>query len=226
MPGNDATFLLFGDARMPTGGHAHSGGVEEAAATGRVRTPAALHTFLEGRLLTTGLVDAALAAASLLASPDAPWASLDAEAAARCPSPELRAVARAQGRRLLRLGQRTWRAPPLDALAGATDGRPMWAVALGALGGAAGLEAGQIASAAANAAVTGPAWAAVRALSLDPFDVAAVLVQLAPALEEVAGAAVLAARTRPLHLLPADSAPLLDLGAEHHATWEVRLFAS
>ncbi|MGH9091258.1 MAG: hypothetical protein ACRDZR_07775, partial [Acidimicrobiales bacterium] len=35
-PAGPAAFALFLDARLPTGGHAHSGGLEQAAAAGRV----------------------------------------------------------------------------------------------------------------------------------------------------------------------------------------------
>ncbi|HYN92795.1 MAG TPA: urease accessory protein UreF, partial [Pilimelia sp.] len=67
--------------------------------------------------------------------------------------------------------------------------------------------------------------AAVRLLGLDPYAVHAVLARLAPATERVAAAGADAA-TRPVDDLPAAAAPLLDIGAEIHATWEVRLFAS
>jgi urease accessory protein len=53
----------------------------------------------------------------------------------------------------------------------------------------------------------------------------AVLAGLAPEIDRFAADA--AARTDdPVDDLPAAGAPLLDIGAELHATWEVRLFAS
>lgn len=233
--GGHAVFLLLTDARMPTGGHAHSGGLEEAVGSGRVRSMTDLRGFLEGRLATNGLAQAALAAAAVLTAVAhredsdalrASFALLDAEAAARCPSPVLRRTARAQGGRLLRLGRRAWPDAALGELATATDGRPIWAVAFGVLGAATGLDAEQVAAAVAGASVTEPAWASVRLLSLDPFEVAATLVALAPTIDEVAAAAARAARDQPPAGLPADGAPLLDLGAERHAGREVRLFAS
>jgi urease accessory protein len=60
----DAALLLLADARLPAGGHAHSGGLEAAAATGVVHDVATLAAFLRGRLATTGLVSAGLAAAA------------------------------------------------------------------------------------------------------------------------------------------------------------------
>jgi urease accessory protein len=56
--------LLLSDSRFPAGGHAHSGGVEPAVTAGTVSDLASLETFLRGRLRTTGLVAAGLAAAA------------------------------------------------------------------------------------------------------------------------------------------------------------------
>jgi urease accessory protein len=80
------------------------------------------------------------------------------------------------------------------------------------------------ARAAALAACAGPASAAVRLLSLDPFAVQAMLARLAPGIDACAESAALAA-TDPASL-PCDGAPALDLLADVHLTAEVRLFAS
>ncbi len=58
------SLLALADSRLPAGGHAHSGGVEPAIATGIVQDLDDLAVFLRGRLRTTGLVSAALAAAA------------------------------------------------------------------------------------------------------------------------------------------------------------------
>jgi len=98
-------------------------------------------------------------------------------------------------------------------------------VALGALAAGAGLGPAEAAVAAAHGSVTGPASAAVRLLGLDPYAVHALLARLAPDCDRIAADA--ATRTDdPVDALPAAGAPLLDIGAELHATWEVRLFAS
>lgn len=60
----DAALLLLTDSRLPAGGHAHSGGAEEAVRTGAITGPDDLARFLRGRLATAGLVAAALAAAA------------------------------------------------------------------------------------------------------------------------------------------------------------------
>jgi urease accessory protein len=219
-----STLLLLADGRLPAGGHAHSGGLEEAVAAGRVVDAADLAAYLTGRLATTGRVDAALAAAA--------WAgrvlAVDAEAIARCPAPALRAAGRAQGRALLRAGQRMWPARSLEDLVAARPRGLMWPVALGAVASAAGLEPHDAALVGAQASVSGPAWAATRLLGLDPFAVAACMADLAPAVDAEAAAAAGWARAddHDLRHLPAASAPLADIGAQHHAAWEVRLFAS
>jgi urease accessory protein len=59
-----AALLTLADSRLPAGGHAHSGGVEEACALGLVTDEASLETFLARRLTTAGAVAASLAAAA------------------------------------------------------------------------------------------------------------------------------------------------------------------
>lgn len=68
--------IMLCDARFPGGGHAHSGGLEEAVARALVTELGDLASFLSGRLRTVGLVNAAFAAAAVLttrtALPDPP----------------------------------------------------------------------------------------------------------------------------------------------------------
>ena len=209
-----ATLLLLADGRLPAGGHAHSGGLEAAVTSGRVRDAASLEAFLYGRLATAGLVAAAFTAA---AADGWDVRELDAEFDARTPSPALRRVSRTQGRALMRVGRAMWTVPDL--------GEPHHCVALGVVAAAAGLDPIDAATVAAYGSVSGPASAAVRLLGLDPYPVQALLARLAPACDDVAARAA-AYRDRRAADLPAASAPLLDIGAEDHATWEVRLFAS
>jgi len=208
--------LLLADGRLPSGGHAHSGGVEAAVARGRVHDVASLHAFLRGRLTTAGFVAAAFAAAA--ARPGADPAALDAALDARTPSAALRRASRAQGRSLLRAGRAMW-------VVQSTVESPHHAVALGLVAAAAGLAPAEAALAAAYGSITGPAAAAVRLLALDPYPVQGLLADLATECDEVAARATACAGDDPDDL-PAASAPLLDIGAEDHATWEVRLFAS
>jgi urease accessory protein len=73
--------------------------------------------------------------------------------------------------------------------------------------------------------VAGPAAAAVRLLSLDPFSTHATLARLGPLLDELTESAV-ASSYGELDDLPACGAPLLDIAAEDHAVRDMRLFAS
>ncbi|MEU6388264.1 urease accessory UreF family protein [Streptomyces sp. NPDC046939] len=221
-----ATLLVLADGRFPAGGHAHSGGAEAAVKAGRVRDAASLEEFCRGRLHTGGAVAASLAAAAALGV-DA--AALDAAADARTPSAALRVTARKLGRQLLRAARATWPSPELDALARRFPGGAHQPVVLGLTARAAGLGPEDAAYCSAYEGVSGPASAVVRLLSLDPFDATRTLARLAPDVDLVVSAAVEAASratTEGTDALPAASAPLLEIGAEAHAGWPVRLFAS
>jgi urease accessory protein len=217
-----ASLLILADGRFPAGGHAHSGSLEASVAAGRVTDVDSLGAFLTGRLNTTGLVTAGLAAAASTLTHD--WEDLDVETDARTPSPAQRDASRRQGRALLRAAVQAWPDPIFDAL-GRHTASPHHAVALGATAAAAGLGREDAALAAAHGSIAGPASAAVRLLALDPMMVSGLLAALAPSVDTVAQRAASTAHG-PLSRLPADSAPLLDIGAEWHSSWEVRLFAS
>jgi urease accessory protein len=234
------------DGRFPAGGHAHSSGLEAAVAAGRVTDLAQLRAFLTGRLATQGLVAAAFAAATHQAVThqavthqavthqavthqatvprQGVLAVLDAELDARTPSPALRLASRRQGRAQLRAARAIWPAASLTLAAPHPDG-PHHPLALGLTTVAAGRSADDAALLAAYTSLTGPASAAVRLLGLDPYAVQGVLVALAPQCSSVAREAAAAAGKTPAEL-PSASAPLADISAELHATWEVRLFAS
>lgn len=221
---SSAALLLLADGRLPAGGHAHSGGLEPTVAAGYVRDVGSLEEFLRGRAATSGLLAASFAAAAcaaVLADDDARLLVLDDELDARQPSPVLRATSRKLGRQLLR-AMRVIRPHPCWSGFGKGPHHP---VVLGAACAVSGLSAHAAALAAVHDAVAGPATAAVRLLGLDPFATHAALARLGPLLEAVAADAREYADADPADL-PAGSAPLLDLAAEHHATWEVRLFAS
>jgi urease accessory protein len=222
----DATALILADSRFPGGGHVHSGGLEEAAARGLVRTVAELSSFLTGRLVTTGALAATFAAAAAVSTVD-DWLELDAEFDARTPSAAQRAASRAQGRATVRAGRAAWPSPILEALLAATP-QPHHPIVLGALAGIGGAGPKDAALTAAYLAVSGPASAAIRLLGLDPFAVNAAVASLSPQMQEIA---VRAAKTclLPAGDLPAPGAPGLDLLAEahhRHHLEEVRLFAS
>ncbi|MEU8422746.1 urease accessory UreF family protein [Micromonospora sp. NPDC048835] len=224
--------LLLADGRFPAGAHAHSGGLEAAVAAGRVTDLASLEAFLAGRLATAGLVGAAFAAAAHRAA-EVParcagrsevLARLDAELDARTAAPALRVVSRRQGRALLRAGRAIWPDAPFADLPATPVGAHQPLV-LGLLCAAAGLSRVETATIAAYGTLTGAASAGVRLLGLDPYQVQALLVGLADACDGTAADAARAADDPP-ERMPAAAAPLADIHAEIHATWEVRLFAS
>jgi urease accessory protein len=208
-----AALLTLADSRLPAGGHAHSGGMEQAIAAGVVTDPASLSTFLRRRLATAAAVAAGLAAAACGADA-AVLALLDAEADARTPSPALRAASRQQGRGLVRVGRRAWPSGAWDSI----PALPHHPIALGVAAAAGGLTPRDAAQAAAYLSVSGAATAAQRLLAMDPLTVAAVTARLSPDIDAVAASAT--------GTLPAITDPLLDLLAEVHAARKDRFFAS
>ncbi|MFF7249346.1 urease accessory protein UreF [Embleya sp. NPDC008237] len=223
---NRAALFVLVDGRFPAGGHAHSGGAEPAVADGRIKDADSLETFCRGRLHTAGLVAAALAAAA--AAGHDPL-ELDDAADARTPVRAPRDTARRLGRQMMRAARAVWPSAELDALAAARPRGAHQAVVLGLVARSAGLTPLDAAYAVVYETVSGPATATVRLLRLDPFEATAVLARMAPALDQVAAAAAAAAGRVPdegVDALPAASAPLLDISAQQHAAWNVRLFAS
>ncbi len=219
-----AALLLLADGRFPAGGYAHSGGLEPSIDSAQVHDLASLESFLSGRAGTVGLVAAAFAAAACRATDArdaARLTALDAELDARTPSPAQRATSRQLGRQLLRVMAAVAPDPRLDQLGRA----PHHPVALGAAGAVLELGARDIAMVALHESIAGPAAAAVRLLTVDPFITHAVLVRLIPLLNELAATAVEHDDNDPSEL-PALAAPLLDIAAERHRTRTTRLFAS
>jgi len=228
MPTVNPALLLLADARFPSGAHAHSFGVEAAHGVGDIVDLDSLHHYVLGRLRNIGTVEAAFAAATTARTLEAQvdWAALDLELSARTMSPALLRASRTLGRQLLRAVRQVWPHPALDSLrAAAGAGGPLQPIALGAAGAAAGLTPYETALCSLHHLVGGTTTAAVRLLGLDPFAVAARAASLTAELEHIATRCAERAG-QPLDTLPAVSSPLADVLAEHHATWEVRLFAS
>ncbi|MGB3356812.1 MAG: urease accessory UreF family protein [Mycobacterium sp.] len=212
---NLTTLLALADSRLPTGGHVHSGGIEEAVTSGLVVDLATLRAFLRRRIRTHALVTASVAAAvhTGVLSADA-GGSGDCETDARTPAPAARQASRAQGRGLVRLARRVWPDTGWDAL-GRT---PHLSVTAGAVGAASGLAPEHTALSVVYTTMTGSATAAQRLLALDPGDVAAVTFGLSQLCEETAAEA-----SKGLADL---SDPLLDVLAQRHIERERPLFAS
>jgi urease accessory protein len=224
-----ALLLLLLDSRSPSGGHNHSMGMEAAIGAGLLRDLADLEASCRGRLRTSGRVAGAFAAAACRVARDrSALACLDDEFAARTPSEAMRTASEQLANGLRRLVRAML--PPddptgLDPTGLDPTGPELSAryhpVLLGAVVAVAGGSAVTAARAAALTTVSVPAGAAVRLLGFDPFAVQAMLARLA---REIDGEPE-PADVEPA-ALPCDTAPALDLLADHHLTTEVRLFAS
>lgn len=225
-----SALLLLADSRFPAGAHAHSGGLESAVAAGRVRDTPSLHEFLTGRLNSAALVAASFAAAACQCDDAAILETIDHEYDVRVLSSALRMSSRRLGKQLLRTARATWPVPRLSLLASLAADGPHHPVTLGVVCAAAGLPAEDAALCAVQGMLTVPAAAAIRLLGLNPEEVSGLLAKLAPAADRTAAKALTLARMAQLRndfsMLPALGSPLLDLAAEDHASWEVRLFAS
>ena len=209
---NLATLLTLADSRLPTGGHVHSGGVEEAITSGLVVDVPTLRAFLRRRIRTHGLVTASVAAA--LHDGRLSVQGPDSETDARTPSPAARHTSRVQGRGLARLARRVWPGADFENL-GTT---PHLAVAAGAVGLACTMTPDQTALQVVYTTMTGSATAAQRLPALDPADVAALTFELADLTERTAAAAVAE--------LAELSDPLLDVLAQRHTERDRPLFVS
>lgn len=208
--------MLLADGRLPVGGHAHSGGLEEAVARGLTveRVPG----YIEARLSSIVIVDAATAVvARHLALGAGSYDGLLQAWTARTPSDALRDIARSQGVSYLRLARRLWPgSAPIESAAGAP--RP---VVVGACSAVAGLSAAQTARLVAYDDVQTVASAALKLLPLDPLDVTGWLIAAAPAIERL-GAQV--AALTDAHTIPAPAALETELWAQHHRYRSRRLF--
>lgn len=206
--------LVLADGRFPGGGFAHSGGLEAAVAEGAVGDVASLHAYAEGRLHSSGPLEAWLAAQAARAGADAErLAQLEAEAEAHQPAPALRAATRAQGRGLRRVAALLY--PHLDL--GTIEVQP---VVVGRLAAVAGLTPHGAARVAVSAVFMTVLSAAPKLMAIDMADAMGIALQLAPDADAIV--ARVADAPRP----PACSAPLSELRAGRHVTWEVRLFVS
>ncbi|NHD18709.1 MULTISPECIES: urease accessory UreF family protein [unclassified Actinopolyspora] len=230
--GASLSVLALADARLPGGGHAHSGGLEEAVHRGVVADAGQLREFLHGRLHGAGGQAAAFAAAAARAAERGAgaeyWRRWDVEFDARTPSPAQRNSSRAQGRGTARAGRAAWPCAELEELLSVTTS-PHHPAVVGALLGARSLGTPKDAAAVvAYLAVSGPSAAAVRLLGLDPFAANAAVAALERDTELIARRAASTADSRPEDL-PSTGAPALDLLAQAHQRHheeEVRLFAS
>jgi urease accessory protein len=213
----DPLALLLADSRFPSGSYAHSLGLEQAVASGLTDVPA----FMGARLRLVAPADARFAVeARRAARSERALARLDAEWAARCPSPVLREAARRLGAQLLRSAATVWPGDPIAAYRVASRVTPR-AIALGVVAAASALADDDVALLALYDDAATVASAALKLLPLDPAVTARWLAELAPQLAVTARA--VAADRGPL---PSPAGVALELSAPIHLEQRERLFAS
>jgi len=212
--------MLLADARLPSGGHAHSAGMEPALAGG---LPVAdVPAFLVGRARTTTLVEAGTAVvARHLTLHGHDTGVVERAWAARTPSPAMRDASRVLGRGYLRLAARVW--PEADALRRARERRdpPPRAVVLGMVAAAAGLSAEDL----VRATVYDEAHSAASAvLKLEPRDPADTIIWVLDTCATVEHLVPLLAELTSPDAIPAAGAPQAEGWAEAHSLLNQRLF--
>lgn len=220
------------DGRFPAGGHAYSAGVEAAVAIGDVVDTPTLERYLQGRLATTGQVDAAFAAHSCTRMGGDSGADvlgilvaeLDDEYAARMPSPYLRETSRRLGRQLLRAATRIWTSPGIDAVS-MTVGGSHQPIALGAVVAAAGGGAADAAALSFHHLTAAVTSAAVRLLGLDPIELAVVQERAGRECDAYRSHSARWASMAPAEL-PAWGGSLTDILGEQHGSLDARMFVA
>ncbi|MFE7622470.1 urease accessory protein UreF [Streptomyces sp. NPDC057509] len=208
---------LLGDARLPSGGHTQSAGLEPALRAGT--TPAEVPAYLRSRLRTVTRVEAGTAVvARAVAEDGGDLAEVEAAWAARTPSRALRANGRRLGRGYLRVLQALWPGP-VDARA-RTWSRP---VVLGLLAHRAAMDPADVARLVGYDDAQTVTAALLKLEPQDPLLIAAWVNELLPDIDEMAD------QVSPLRLpehIPAHGAPLIERWAETHDTATERLFSA
>jgi urease accessory protein len=215
----DTLALLLADSRFPTGGYAHSHGLEQAVADGLTDVPA----FVRARQRLVAAPDARVAVAARRAPTTVDLVALDDEWSARCPSRILRDAARRLGSGLLRSAATVWPDERIAAYRAASTATPR-PVALGLVGAVAGLDDETVARLSLYDDAATVTSAALKLLPLDPAVTARWLAELAPEIDLAAREA--AADARPVAEQPAPAAVALELAAAVHQQRRERLFAS
>lgn len=224
VPDSEFLLMLLADARLPTGAHTQSAGLEPALRGGM--SIADVPAYIDARLRTITTVEAGAAvlarhrAISHGADLRTQLGRVDEAWRARTTSPALRENAELMGRGYLRLLRTLWPDHPA-VLAAARLSAPTRAVALGVAAAAAGLSPRQLVSLVAYDDVQTIAAAALKLHPMDPAEATRWVIGAAPAVARMVSA--LSTMTA-IDELPACAAPLIEQWAEQHATATQRLF--
>lgn len=209
--------MLLADGRLPTGGHAHSSGLEPALAGGLLQSQ--VPDFIRGRLETVGLVEAAATVVTRRWAVSAGGAGeleeISRELLARTPSAPLREASIQLGRGLARLASRLWPQHPAVQMLMALPGHPMRPLALGVFTAISGMDDLQAARSCLYDDAQTVASAALKLLPVDPAEPVEWLLRATPTIETVAAAAV---AVEGVTDIPATTGPLVEQWSlEHHA---------
>jgi urease accessory protein len=221
--GPEFALMLLGDARLPSGGHTQSAGLEGALAAGMPEGD--VPAYLRARLRTTATVDAGTAVAALTALRDPSREALGAVEqhwAARTPSHVQRNAAVTLGRGGLRLLRTLFpEEPATSALVGL--GTPCRPLVLAGLACALRLDGRQLATVVCYDEVQSITAAALKLSPLDPVTTVRWALEVRPVVDEVV--ARVADVVHPEDI-PAPAAPLMEQWAHAHARQARRLFSA
>lgn len=222
------TLLQFADGLFPTGGFAHSFGLETYVQDGRVKDRQSLEDFIAAQLEgSAGPADAAAAAIAVRLSSradDEAWVELDARLDAMKSVPEFRTASRQMGRQTLRVAAGLGDDPFLVRLARAVDGGRAaghHATVFGAAVGRSGAEPERAAAAYLYATAALLVGAGLRLIALGQLDGQRALSAMRTRIERLAAAAATATADDLWSFNPA-----LEIAGIRHATLEQRLFRS
>ncbi|MBH0083167.1 urease accessory protein UreF [Salinibacterium sp. SWN167] len=214
--------MLLADARLPTGGHTHSAGMEPALLGGLQRDD--IPSFLAGKTRSTTLVEAgtAVVARHQFISEASPSEidALIAAWAARTPSPALRDASRLLGRGYTRIGRTVW--PHSASIAFCAQlKQPPRAVVLGAIAATTQMKPADLVRLVVYEEVQN---AASAVLKLDPIDPATVVTWVLNACEAAEPFIDQLSLITTPEAIPALGAPQAEGWAEAHAVMKKRLF--
>jgi urease accessory protein len=223
-PSGELMLMLLADARLPTGAHTQSAGLEPAIRAG---LPAeSIPGYLRARLRTVTTVEAAAAVVArsrtLTGAADlaAALAEVDLAWRARTVSPAMRETAALLGRGYARLLSRMWPDAPAVAALATLRGTSR-AVVLGVGAALAGLSAAQLVRLIGYEEAQTVAASALKLQPLDPMDATGWVIEAQPEIERMVNEL---SSITDVADIPAVGAPLIEQWAEIHATATQRLF--
>jgi urease accessory protein len=219
--GRELMLMLLADARLPTGGHTQSGGLEPALAHGM--EPDSVPDYCRARLATVTLVEAGVAVVSRhVASTGGNLAEVEHAWEARTPSVAMRETSRRTGRGYHRLVRRLWPGHPATEVL-AQVRAPNRACVLGVVAVVASLSPEQLIRLIGYDDVQTVVGATLKLCPLDPGMATQWALGLMTEIEGMV--APLAALTDP-ESIPAPGAPLIEAWAEAHTAAPRRLFSA